>query len=76
MELVWRSKAYSATPIRTCFSHRVEGGNVEQRKDPDGRWYSFKHASDDPADEHRKFQEGDAKGVEFEAAHKLVDSKS
>lgn len=76
MELVWRSKTYAATPIRTCFSHRVEGGNVEQRKDPDGRWYSFKHASDDPADEHRKFQEGDAKGVEFEAAHKLVDSKS
>jgi hypothetical protein len=76
MELVWRSKTYAATPVRTCFSHRIQDGNVEQRKDPDGGWYSFKHASDHPADEHRKFQEGDAKSIEFDTARKLVESKS
>ncbi|MDX8433802.1 DUF995 domain-containing protein [Mesorhizobium abyssinicae] len=75
MELVWRSTAYAATPIRTCFSHRIQDGNVEQRKDPDGGWYSFKHASDDASGEHRKFQEGDAKNIEFETARKLVDPK-
>ncbi|WP_245435836.1 DUF995 domain-containing protein [Mesorhizobium tamadayense] len=76
MELVWRSSAYAAKPIRTCFSHRVRDGKVEQRKDPDGRWYSFRHPSEKPADELKKIQAGDTRSADFEKAQKLVDSKS
>ncbi|OHV87233.1 hypothetical protein ORS3428_06675 [Mesorhizobium sp. ORS 3428] len=76
MDLIWRSRAYAAKPIRTCFSHRVLEGRVEQRKEPDGRWYSFRHTSEDPADELRKFQPGDARAAEFEKVRKQIDSKS
>ncbi|WP_217576727.1 DUF995 domain-containing protein [Mesorhizobium sp. GbtcB19] len=75
MELAWRSKTYSTKPQRTCYSHRVEKGNIEQRKDPDGTWYDFKHAKDDPADEHQKFEAGNTKGAQFDETRKLVDSK-
>ncbi len=75
MELAWRSKTYTTKPQRTCYSHRIESGNIEQRKDPDGEWYDFKHAKDDPADEHKKFQAGNTKGAQFDETRKLVDSK-
>lgn len=76
MELAWRSKTYTTKPQRTCYSHRIESGNIEQRKDPDGEWYDFKHAKDDPADEHKKFEAGNTKGTQFDETRKLVDSKS
>lgn len=76
MNLVWRSTTYAPKPIRTCFSHRVRNGIVEQRKEPDGQWYSFRHASGDPADELKKIQAGDTRGADFEKIQKLVDSKS
>jgi hypothetical protein len=75
MELAWRSKTYKTKPRRTCYSHRVENGNIEQRKDPDGAWYGFKHAKDDPADEHRKFEAGNTKGAQFDETRKLIDTK-
>ncbi|WP_292414605.1 DUF995 domain-containing protein [Mesorhizobium sp.] len=75
MELAWRSKTYTTKPKRTCYSHRIESGNIEQRKDPDGEWYDFKHAKDDPADEHQKFVAGNTKGAQFDETRKLVDSK-
>jgi hypothetical protein len=74
MELSWRSKTYSKQG-RTCYSHRIQDGKIEQRKDPDGEWYNFKGPPEE-ADEYRKFEEGDTKGAQFEEARKLVDSKS
>ena len=59
---------------RDC--HRINGGNIEQRKDPDGQWYSFKHSAEEPSDEYKKFEQGDTKGAQFEETRKLVDSKS
>ena len=76
MDLVWRSKTYAAAPIRTCFSHRFRGGTLEQRRDPDGVWYSFRHPSEKPSDEQRKFEEGDTKGAQFDEIRSLIDSKS
>ncbi|WP_436175846.1 DUF995 domain-containing protein [Mesorhizobium sp. LjNodule214] len=76
MEVAWRSKTYTAKVGRTCYSHRINGGNIEQRKDPDGDWYSFKHSPEDAADEYKKFESGDTKGAQFEETRKLVDSKS
>jgi hypothetical protein len=74
MELSWRSKTY-AKQGRTCYSHRIQDGKIEQRKDPDGEWYNFKGPPEE-ADEYRKFEEGDTKGAQFEETRKLVDSKS
>jgi hypothetical protein len=75
MDLAWRGKGYKGKEQRSCYSHRVNGGNIEQRKDPDGAWYSFKHTPEGPADEYRNFKPGDTKGVQFEETRKLVDSK-
>ncbi|WP_296736158.1 DUF995 domain-containing protein [Mesorhizobium sp.] len=76
MELAWRGKTYSNKSQRTCFSHRIDGGKIEQRKDPNGPWYSFKHAPEAASDEYKKFDQGDGKGAQFEAARKLIDTKS
>ncbi|WP_352656419.1 DUF995 domain-containing protein [Mesorhizobium sp. M0621] len=76
MELAWRSKAYTGKQHRTCYSHRIQGENIEKRKDPDGEWYSFKRSPEGLSDEHRKFETGDTKGAQFEEARKLVDSKN
>lgn len=76
MELAWRSKSYAGKQNRICYSHRIQGGTIEQRKDPDGEWYSFKRSPENISDEHRKFEAGDTKGAQFEEARKLVDSKN
>jgi len=76
MDLAWRGKTYSSKLQRTCYSHRIEGGKIEQRKDPNGQWYSFKHTPETASDEYKKFDQGDGKGGQFEAARKLIDTKS
>ncbi|MER8371897.1 DUF995 domain-containing protein [Mesorhizobium sp. M1338] len=76
MELAWRSKGYTGKQHRTCYSHRIQGGNIEKRKDPDGEWYSFRRSPEGLSDEDRKFETGDTKGARFEEARKLVDSKN
>ncbi|RWC57508.1 MAG: DUF995 domain-containing protein [Mesorhizobium sp.] len=75
MELAWRSKSYTGKQNRTCYSHRIQGGNIEKRKDPDGEWYSFKQSPEDTSDELRKFEVGNTKSAQFEEARKLVGSK-
>lgn len=76
MELAWRSKGYTGKQKRTCYSHRIQGGNIEKREDPDGEWYSFKRSPEDASDEYRKFEVGNPKGAQFEETRKLVDSKN
>jgi hypothetical protein len=76
MDLAWRSKSYKGKQQRSCYSHRVNGGTIEQRKDPNGEWYSFKRTPGDVSDEFRKFEVGDTKGAQFEETRKLVDSKN
>ena len=76
MEVAWRTKSYKGKPQRTCYSHRVRGGAIEQRKDPDGAWYSFKRTPEDLSDEYRKFEVGDTKAAQFEETRKLIDSKN
>ncbi|CAN7623252.1 DUF995 domain-containing protein [Mesorhizobium sp. LjRoot246] len=75
MELAWRSTSYTGKQNRTCYSHRIQGGNIEKRKDPDGEWYSFKRSPEGLSDEYRKFEVGNTKGAQFEEARKLVGSK-
>ena len=76
MDAAWRSKSYKGKQQRICYSHRVRGGTIEQRKDPDGDWYSFKRSPEDLSDEYRKFEVGDTKGAQFEQTRKLIDSKN
>jgi hypothetical protein len=44
---------------RTCFSHRVLGDTIYQRKEPSGTWYAFKHSPVRGTDEFSKLVEGD-----------------
>ncbi len=43
-----------AFPAKTCFSHRIDAGNVYQKREPDGSWYVFRHAEPREDDEARK----------------------
>src|SRR5262245_33220169 len=54
----WVGKSGSA-PALTCFSHWKRGGNVYQRREPDGQWYVFKHSPTQKADEYAKVRPGD-----------------
>ncbi|MEZ2332857.1 DUF995 domain-containing protein [Mesorhizobium sp. RCC_202] len=76
MDLAWRGKSYSGKEQRSCYSHRINGRNIEQRKDPDGEWYSFKQSPLGSSDEYRNFQPGDTKGAQLEETRKLVESKN
>lgn len=76
MEVAWRSKSYKGKQQRTCYGHRIKDGAIEQRKEPNGEWYSFKRAPEDPSDEYRKFEAGDTKGAQFEETRKLIDAKN
>lgn len=46
-------------PSTTCFGHRVEKGAILQRKEPNGKWYFFKHQVTRAGDEILKFGGGD-----------------
>ncbi|TNV12239.1 DUF995 domain-containing protein [Brucella pecoris] len=41
-------------PNKTCFSHRIADGTIYQKREPDGVWYVFRHASGNKNDEARK----------------------
>ena len=43
----------------TCFAHVESGGDIYQRRLPDGAWYIFRHAKAKPDDEYGKFARGD-----------------
>ena len=60
----WTAQSGSA-PAVTCFSHRVKGGNVYQKREPDGEWYLFKHAALKQGDEYAKLRKGDYVGKRF-----------
>ncbi|HEY9212293.1 MAG TPA: DUF995 domain-containing protein [Ancylobacter sp.] len=52
----------------TCFSHRVKDGVVFQKREPDGVWYVFKHASTNNSDEYAKLRRGDYVSAGFPKA--------
>lgn len=33
-----------AFPAKTCFSHKINGKTIYQKREPDGEWYVFRHA--------------------------------
>ncbi|WP_245451842.1 DUF995 domain-containing protein [Mesorhizobium waimense] len=76
MEAALAVQGHAGKLGRSCFSNRINGGNIEQRKDRDGPWYSFKRSPEEPDDEYRKFEQGDTRGAQFEETRKLVESKS
>ncbi|WP_051231260.1 DUF995 domain-containing protein [Kaistia adipata] len=46
-------------PARTCFVHRIDGGTIYQKKEPDGQWYVFRHAQIRDDDEANKLVSAD-----------------
>lgn len=48
------TNAEGAARASTCFGHRKIGNTIYQRRQPDGKWYVFRHASVLPDDEFGK----------------------
>ena len=46
-------------PNKTCFSHRISGGTIYQRREPSGDWYIFRHAKPMSGDEFGKLVKED-----------------
>lgn len=53
MRATW-TNAEGAARASTCFGHRKIGNTIYQRRQPDGNWYIFRHASVLEGDEFRK----------------------
>lgn len=56
-KLCFRANWKSATGVElvdSCFAHRRKGGEIYQRRLPDGEWYVFKHAITEADDEFNK----------------------
>lgn len=53
MRATW-TNAEGAARASTCFGHRKIGNTIYQRRQPDGKWYVFRHASVRGDDEFRK----------------------
>lgn len=54
----------SAPPVKeTCFTHDAKGRKIAQMREPDGKWYVFKHAQTRNGDEIRKLRAGDHTGL-------------
>lgn len=54
----WHAASGSSEAL-TCFEHRTAGGNIYQRRLPDGDWYVFRHATPVADDEANKLRYGD-----------------
>ena len=66
----WRADASSDAPIvETCFSHSARGRDIAQMKEPDGKWYLFKHAKTRKGDEFLKLRPGDITGLKSDGTY-------
>lgn len=60
----WYAKSGAASAL-TCFSHRKKDGVVFQKREPDGDWYVFKHATTRAGDEYGKIRPGNYVDARF-----------
>lgn len=58
MRATWTNNE-GAARASTCFGHRKIGDTIYQRRQPDGNWYVFRHASIKTDDEFRKLVPAD-----------------
>jgi hypothetical protein len=52
--------------VETCFSHSAKGRTIAQMRDPDGKWYIFKHQTTRPGDEFLQLRPGDRTGLKVD----------
>ncbi|SCB58054.1 Protein of unknown function [Rhizobium aethiopicum] len=67
MRATW-TNAEGAARASTCFGHRKIGNTIYQRRQPNGNWYVFRHASARQDDEFRKLVSTDTVSAK---AHEL-----
>jgi hypothetical protein len=58
LDATWHSEQ-GAFPAKTCFSHRLGGGTIYQKREPNGEWYVFRHANAREDDEAHKLVPSD-----------------
>jgi hypothetical protein len=66
LQAKWHSQS-GAYKGRTCFSHRIEGQAIYQKKEPSGEWYVFRHAKPLEGDEFSKLVPEDLVSARLEA---------
>jgi hypothetical protein len=71
----WTSKSGNASAL-TCFSHRMSGSAVYQKREPNGDWYLFKHESVQATDEYAKVRPGDYVSDRFDKLKAQLATKS
>ncbi len=64
--------ASGAARDTTCFSHRIDGTAIYQRREPDGEWYVFDDRTASRGDEHAKLVAGDRASRRYEALRKKL----
>ncbi|WP_052002673.1 DUF995 domain-containing protein [Microvirga sp. BSC39] len=70
----WRVQTGSKS-ARTCFTHRVKGAEIYQRREPDGAWYVFKHSETQQSDEFNKIVAGNRISEQFGQVRAAVASR-
>ncbi|ANH09210.1 DUF995 domain-containing protein [Shinella sp. HZN7] len=58
LKATWHTQEGS-TPAKSCFSHQIAAGTIYQKREPDGRWYVFRHAIPRKNDEASKLVAAD-----------------
>jgi len=54
-------------PDKTCFSHKIDGETIYQKKEPSGDWYVFKNSKPTDGDEFNKLVRDDLVSGRLEA---------
>lgn len=75
LSATWHSAA-GDYPAKTCFSHRIDNGTIYQRRDPDGGWYTFRHAEPKQDDEANKLANADLVSDRMAAIRAELESTS
>jgi hypothetical protein len=68
LQAEWHGKA-DTFEDRTCFSHKMDGRTVYQKKEPSGGWYVFRQAQLQESDEFSKLVREDLVTEKLEALH-------
>jgi hypothetical protein len=75
LKAVWHSKG-AAAEDKTCFSHRIAGRTIYQKREPAGDWYIFRHAKPAIDDESKRLVDKDLVGPRLPVVQELVKTQT
>ncbi|MCA1368601.1 DUF995 domain-containing protein [Bradyrhizobium sp. BRP14] len=75
LKAVWHSQG-AAAEDKTCFSHRIAGRTLYQKREPAGDWYVFRHAKAAIDDEFKRLIDEDLVGARLPAIRELIKKQT